>query len=54
MRIPQLKIRIRVEQPIGEEPKATRDNFAKYDTGEPMCEVLRHSNYLVQKFFPHS
>jgi hypothetical protein len=54
MRMPQLKIRIRVEQPTGEELQATRDNFAKYDTGEPMSEVLRHSNYLVQKFFSHS
>jgi hypothetical protein len=33
-------IRIRVDQLIGEEPKPTRDNFAKYNTAEPTSEVL--------------
>jgi hypothetical protein len=30
---------IRVDLLIGEEPKATGDNFAKYNTVKPMSEV---------------
>jgi hypothetical protein len=32
-------MRIRVDQLIGEEPKAIGDNFAKYNTTEPTSEV---------------
>jgi hypothetical protein len=32
-------MRIRVDLLIGEEPKTNGDNFAKYNTVEPMSEV---------------